>query len=183
MRPRTESNGHPLLRTELFYPLNYEGLCVIMLVITLIFCNEEESVPTFEIVSNVNRELTALKPMIEETLSDLRRNDVMLPRLHETLLETERRESENPPIHKTMSVMDRAINILELNIPLAASRALGFMVEGDDKESSDKIRKSVEEEVGKMRAFLKENIVADLPNYSAIRYGAVNVPKNPETDS
>ncbi len=154
-----------------------------MLIIIWLFGNEEKNVPAYEIVSSVNRELTALKPMIEETLSTLKRKDVILPQLFEKLFGVERRESENPFICEVLSVMDQKVNILELNIRLAASRALGFMVEGDDKKSSNEIREFVKKEVEKMNTFLKERVVAALPNYSAIRYGVISASEELKTIS
>ncbi|OGZ30281.1 MAG: hypothetical protein A2931_04095 [Candidatus Niyogibacteria bacterium RIFCSPLOWO2_01_FULL_45_48] len=123
--------------------------------------------PVPEIVRLVSRELTALKPSIEERLTALAKKDALLPQS----LETARTDAEKSFVIRAVSAIDREVGILELTIVLTTSRVLGFMVSGDDKESAERIKKSVEKETESMREFLKERITATLPHYSEIRYG------------
>ena len=123
--------------------------------------------PVPEIIRLVSRELTALKPSIEKRLIALAEKDALLPQS----LETARTDAEKSFALNAVSAIDREVGILELTIVLTTSRVLGFMVAGDDKESAERIKKSVEKETESMREFLKERITATLPHYSEIRYG------------
>ena len=123
--------------------------------------------PVPEIIRLVSRELTALKPSIEKRLIALAEKDALLPQS----LETARTDAEKSFALNAVSAIDREVGILELTIVLTTSRVLGFMVAGDDKESAERIKKSVEKETDSMREFLKERITATLPHYSEIRYG------------